>query len=182
MYECNVSSMVSLTVRCEYFRARFESDMCDSEDDELCVPSQFSQEAMSHFLQYIYKDELPGDLDSQLVIDILHAACYYGVPRLIKTCESLLVEQLKTRFDEDPEGAADFSAALLSLADANGLDALQSAVLNHIVNDFDRVSQSKSYQELSKREVDLIMKESFRQQQRFRKLLSELSGADSKTR
>jgi len=167
-----------LKVRCEYFRARFDSDMQDAGDEELSVPSQFSQEAMSLFLRYIYKDELQPDLSPQTVIDVLHVACYYGVPRLVVLCESQLAEALKTRHAEDPEAAADFAAVLLTLTDSNGLASLQDAVLQYIVEHFDMVSKSKSYAELSKREVDLIMNESFGRQQRFKKLLADLSGTD----
>lgn len=165
-------------VRCEYFRARFDSDMQDAGDEELSVPSQFSQEAMSLFLRYIYKDELQADLPPQTVIDVLHVACYYGVPRLVVLCESLLAEALKIRHMEDPEAAADFAAVLLTLADSNGLSSLQDVVLQYIVEHFDLVCKAKSYGELSKREVDMIMNESFGRQQRFKKLLSDLSGAE----
>jgi len=167
-----------LKVRCDYFRARFDSNMQDAGDEELSVPSQFSQEAMSLFLRYIYKDELQPDLSPQTVIDVLHVACYYGVPRLVVLCESLLAEALKVRHEEDPQAAAEFAAVLLTLADSNGLSSLQAAVLQYIVEHFDLVSKSKSYAELSKREVDLIMNESFGRQQRFKKLLADLSGAD----
>lgn len=152
--------------------------MQDSEDYELTVPSQFSQEAMSLFLQYIYKDELPDNLSAQIVIDVMHVACYYGVPRLVVLCESLLASALKRRHEESPEEAAEFAASLLTLANANGLSSLQDVVLQYIVEHFDLVSQTTSYKELTKREVDLIMNESFGRQQRFKRLLADLSGAE----
>lgn len=164
-----------LKARCEYFRARFDSNMQDAGDDELSVPGQFSQDAMSFFLQYIYKDELPDELTPQTVIDILHVACYYGVPRLVVLCEHLLAEELKTQHEEQNEGAAEFGVRLLSLADRNGLRSLQKAVVQYIVKNYNEVAQTEAYEELSKREVDLIMKESFAIHRRFETLLTDLS-------
>lgn len=164
-----------LKARCEYFRARFDSNMQDAGDDELSVPAQFSQDAMSFFLQYIYKDELPDELTPQTVIDILHVACYYGVPRLVVLCENLLAEELKTQHEEQNEGVAEFGVKLLSLADRNGLRSLQKAVVQYIVKNYNQVAQTEAYEELSKREVDLIMKESFAIHRRFETLLTDLS-------
>lgn len=73
--------MLADTARCEHFRARFDSGMQDANDGELSVPEQFCPDAMASFLHYIYKDELPRKLSAQSVIEVLHVACYYGVPR-----------------------------------------------------------------------------------------------------
>eukprot|EP00210_Caulerpa_lentillifera_P008674 g8273.t1 len=164
-----------LKARCEYFRARFDSNMQDACDDKLSVPVQFSQDAISLFLQYIYKDELPDQLTPQTVIDVLHIACYYGVPRLVVLCEHLLAEELKSQHIQQNEAAAEFGVKLLTLADTNGLRSLQKAVVQYIVKNYNQVSQTEAYGELSKREVDLIMKESFALHQRFETLLTELS-------
>lgn len=55
--------------------------MQDADDGEISVPEQFCHDAMAIFLHYIYKDELPNGLSAQRVIEVLHVACYYGVPR-----------------------------------------------------------------------------------------------------
>lgn len=74
---------IDVIARCELFRARFESGMLDADDKEITVPGQFTEEAISIFLQYVYKDELPKDLTKEMTVNVLHAACYYGVPRYI---------------------------------------------------------------------------------------------------
>ncbi|GMH40376.1 hypothetical protein BSKO_08280 [Bryopsis sp. KO-2023] len=164
-----------LKARCEHFRARFDSGMLDANDGELSVPEQFCHDAMAIFLHYIYKDELPESLSAQRVIEILHVACYYGVPRLVVICESLLAEELRVHDGMDKDIAAEDAPSLLRLADANGLANLQSAVLHYIVRNYDKVSESESYQSLSKREVDMIAKESFNMHKRFKELLTDLS-------
>ena len=95
-------------------------------------------------------------------------------------CESLLAAALTSRHESDPKEAAEFAIALLMLADSNGLPSLSKVALQYCVEHFDMVSVSKSYDELSKREVDLIMNESFGRQQRFKKLLTDLSGTEGK--
>eukprot|EP00210_Caulerpa_lentillifera_P001264 g1220.t1 len=169
------SHQAVLKARCEYFRARFDSNMQDSTAEELTVPSHFSQDSMALFLQYIYKDELPDQLTPQTVIDIVHVAGYYGVPRLVVLCEHLLAEELRVQHSSQQDSAPEFAVRLLTLADTNGLSLLQEAVVHYIVRNYDKVSQTEAYDELSKREVDLIMKESFAVHERFKGLLKELS-------
>lgn len=44
-----------------------------------------------------------------------------------------------------------------------------------IVHNYDKISESESYTSLSKREVDMIAKESFNMHKRYKELLQELS-------
>jgi len=166
------------SVRCDYFRARFDSQMQDSLDDELEVPAQFSQESMSLLIRYIYKDTLPEDLTAQMVIDLLHVACYYGVPRLVILCESYLAKELMRQHEMDPEEATELAIALLALADSNGLSSLQSVVVHYMAKHVDLIRSSKSYGQLTRREIDLILQECFSNHERFKKYLAELSGSD----
>ncbi len=55
--------------------------------DELCVvvclqvPEGFSQACMEALLSYMYHDGLPDGLEPPAVVELLHAASYYGTPR-----------------------------------------------------------------------------------------------------
>jgi len=74
--------------------------------------------------------------------------------------------------------AAEYAPYLLQLVDANGLQNLQSVVLNYIVSHYDTVSNSSAYRQLSKREVDMITMECFKMLKRFKELLQDLSNKD----
>eukprot|EP00803_Ostreobium_quekettii_P009046 evm.model.scf_1524.2 EVM.evm.TU.scf_1524.2 scf_1524:3912-16148(-) len=118
-----------LKARCEHFRAQFDSGMKDANNGELRSPETFEKEPMSMFLHYVYKDELPGRMDANVITQVLHIACYYGVPRLIAVCEKLLAKELLSM---DTETAAEYAPQLLQLVCANGLQNLQTVVLNYV--------------------------------------------------
>jgi hypothetical protein len=45
------------------------------------VPEGFSLPAMQGLLLYLYTDKLPPELEPAAVVELLHAAAYYGTPR-----------------------------------------------------------------------------------------------------
>jgi hypothetical protein len=45
------------------------------------VPEGFSQSCMEALLSYVYHDALPDGLEPPAVVELLHAASYYGTPR-----------------------------------------------------------------------------------------------------
>lgn len=57
--------------------------MRDADDCCHAVPDSFSHASMEAFLYYVYHDEVADSMKASQVADLLHVACYYGVPRLV---------------------------------------------------------------------------------------------------
>lgn len=47
------------------------------------VPEGFSQSCMEVLLSYLYTDELPEHMEPQALVQLTHAAAYYGTPRCV---------------------------------------------------------------------------------------------------
>jgi len=67
--------------RAAHFRARLSSGMRDAHDCEHKVPEGFSQSCMEALLSYVYRDTLADEMEPPAVVELLHAASYYGTPR-----------------------------------------------------------------------------------------------------
>lgn len=92
-WEIPVHSAV-LRQRCDHFRARCDSGMCDAKLDCVHIPDHFSQSAVGAFLNFLYHDKVEVDLETEAV-EVLHLAQYYGVPRLAQLCEGMLARVLR---------------------------------------------------------------------------------------
>ena len=70
--------------------------MRDSDLSSVKVPENFDKNAMTVFVHYLYRDSVPIHLphDANLTARVLHTAHYYGIPRLVNLCESILGEML----------------------------------------------------------------------------------------
>ena len=81
--------MSLLRRRCEHLKARHNSGMRDALSSIVAVPDHFSQLTMRALVHYIYYDEIPAAIlqDPESVVALLHAAQYYGTPRLTHMCE-----------------------------------------------------------------------------------------------
>jgi hypothetical protein len=55
--------------------------MRDAHDCQHKVPEGFSQSCMESLLTYLYTDTLPDHLEPPAVVELLHAASYYGTTR-----------------------------------------------------------------------------------------------------
>eukprot|EP00879_Flechtneria_rotunda_P008171 GHRR01008560.1.p1 GENE.GHRR01008560.1~~GHRR01008560.1.p1 ORF type:complete len:542 (+),score=177.66 GHRR01008560.1:161-1786(+) len=77
--------------RAAHFRARLSSGMRDAHDCQHKVPEGFSQSCMEGLLHYLYHDELPPGLEPPGVVEILHAAAYYGTPRCVCLTQGVTV-------------------------------------------------------------------------------------------
>lgn len=67
--------------RAAHFRARLSSGMRDAHDCQHKVPEGFSSSTMQSLLHYLYMDDMSAGLEPSAVVQLLHAAAYYGTPR-----------------------------------------------------------------------------------------------------
>eukprot|EP00193_Tetraselmis_chui_P018060 CAMPEP_0177780392 /NCGR_PEP_ID=MMETSP0491_2-20121128/17172_1 /TAXON_ID=63592 /ORGANISM="Tetraselmis chuii, Strain PLY429" /LENGTH=458 /DNA_ID=CAMNT_0019300147 /DNA_START=1307 /DNA_END=2680 /DNA_ORIENTATION=+ len=117
-----------LKVRCQHFRARFDSGMRDAASDVLAVPDNFSKETVEAFLHYVYRDALPPQLSAPQTAELAHAAAFFNAQRLAALCEAALADSLLSGGED--EFAADLAPQLLMLADAVSLPHLRSVALH----------------------------------------------------
>lgn len=178
-----------LRQRCDHFRARCDRGWADSSTDRVAVPDHFSREAVDAFLHYCYHDSMQECVDPQEAVSVLHVALFYSCPRLVHLCELRLAQLLRagggssgngcerrgTRrngngkapvagegVEVDEEGLADAAAALLAIADDNGLGHLRAVALDWIVHHYDAVAHTESYHNLSREQVALVAEEACR--------------------
>lgn len=150
-----------LQARCEHFRARCKSGMRDAVAAAIVVPDHFGREAIEALLHYVYHDSTDRSVEPEVVVSVLHAAQYYGIPRLAHLCEVTLAKMLRGK-GAPADGIADCSAALLALADDHGLPHLLCVALDFCVANFEEVSKTESYAALSRDQVNLVAAEAAR--------------------
>eukprot|EP00878_Enallax_costatus_P008072 GHUV01008442.1.p1 GENE.GHUV01008442.1~~GHUV01008442.1.p1 ORF type:complete len:607 (+),score=209.30 GHUV01008442.1:178-1998(+) len=122
--------------RAAHFRARLSSGMRDAHDCQHKVPEGFSHRTMQSLLHYLYTDNMPVGLEPAAVVQLLHAAAYYGTPRLIELCEARLMTELLSM--PGPAAAAE-APHLLCLADELGLTQLRRAAVAFIAQNYNDV-------------------------------------------
>ncbi|PSC72076.1 L-isoaspartate O-methyltransferase [Micractinium conductrix] len=154
-----------LRQRCDHFRARCTAGWADADAQRVAVPEQFGEAAVRAFLHYVYNDDMEDCREPQEAVAVLHVALFYACPRLVHLCELRLATLLRGRerrakaHEHDEEALADAAAALLALADDNGLFHLKNVALDYIVHNHAAVAATESYAHLSRSQVALVAEE-----------------------
>lgn len=160
-----------LKSRAAHFRARLSSGMRDAHDCQHKVPEGFTLAALQGLLLYLYTDQLPPGLEPAAVVELLHAAAYYGTPRLIELCEASLVGELLRL--PLPAAAAE-APHLLCLADELGLAQLRRAAVGFIAQHYADVQASEGWAALDKAQVEALAGDLAGQLARLTGLLRDL--------
>lgn len=160
-----------LKSRAAHFRARISSGMRDAHDCQHKVPEGFSQPCMSALLEYLYHDCLSDKLDPPAVVQLLHAASYYGTPRLIEMCEARLMAELLSM---SPTAAAAEAPHLVTLADELGLMQLRRAAVAFIAQHYTQVKESEAWRCLDRSQIELVASQLADEMSRLQQLLAEM--------
>ncbi|KAF8072717.1 PIMT1 [Scenedesmus sp. PABB004] len=160
-----------LRARAAHFAARLSSGMRDAHDASHTAPEGFSLACMKSLLHYMYHDDLPPGLDPPAVVRLLHAACFYGTPRLIELCQESLVAELLRM---PPAAAAAEAPHLLALADELGLVALRRAAACYVAQRYADVSRSEAWAGLDRSAVEHVAAHLAGEVTRLTALLKEL--------
>lgn len=137
-----------LTSQCLLFQAQAASGMRDAASEMFVLPSNFSEEAATLFVNALYGELGGGDFDPPPVAphafaaasELLCLAAYAGCPSLMDTCGAALALALN-----------DANAArILQLAHDVGAPALKAAALEHVVAHHPAVSATSAYASLDR--------------------------------
>lgn len=163
-----------LASRCDLLRARSCSGMSDARCMRVVVPDACGRRAMEAFRDYVYSDAPPpvGAMGGDELVELLHAACYFGVPRLVALCEWELAADLRQC---DAAAAADGAPRLLMLADEFGLQQLRAAALASMAANYDRAAATEAFAAMGRPQVEAVAAELAGRMARCEQLLRELS-------
>jgi N-acetylneuraminic acid mutarotase len=130
--------------RSTYFKAMLLSDMRESCEEEIQLPS-VSHKVMLEVLRYLYTDYIDVHLD--MAMDLFEAADLFCIDRLKLMCEQTIHNSIDI----------DNAANIFQAADAHEAKTLRDSALRFIVSNFDQVSKSQAFQEMARSNVDLVI-------------------------
>ncbi|CAM9788441.1 unnamed protein product [Chrysoparadoxa australica] len=132
-----------LCMRCTYFRAMLTGDMKESRAREIVLPD-VRQPIFLALLEYLYTDEVEIPLD--MAMELFQAADQFGVERLKQMCESKMLASINV----------DNAASIFHAADLHHAKSLRERCLNFVLANFDKVTKSKSFEEMGRTNIELV--------------------------
>lgn len=133
-----------LLIRVEYFKAMFSNDMRESNQSEIII-QDIDKQTFLWLLEFIYTDEI----DDKIPIDydnLFLAADRFGVNRLKKLCENCILANI----------SIENAATILGLADAHHCIELKKKSLEYILDNFDEVSKTDSFDDLGRKNWNVV--------------------------
>eukprot|EP00941_MAST-03F_sp_MAST-3F-sp1_P005567 g5567.t1 len=127
-----------LAVQCDHFNAMFGSGMRESTAEEIVIPGWDYAPFLS-MLEFLYTGTV-ADFTVSMAVDLLPLADHYTLDRLRSLCESVLVHHI------DAENVC----TLFVVAHRSSAVTLKKSCLEYILGNWDPVSCSANFDELSK--------------------------------
>ena len=97
-------------------------------------------------LSYIYTDSADG-VELDMAMDLFQAADQFGVDRLKMICEHKMLSSI----------SVENAATIFHAADVHSAKGLREKCLNFILANFEQVSKSKSFEEMARVNVELVL-------------------------
>merc|ERR1719506_1972107 len=132
-----------LCLRCSYFRAMFEGQMLEASMKEIVI-NHVQKSVFLAVLEFLYTDEMEIKLD--MAMDLFVAADQFGVERLKKMCEKAILQSI----------TVESAASILQAADMHSARSLRQRCLDFILRHFDSVSKTSAFEEMGRRNVELL--------------------------
>ncbi|TYZ58530.1 hypothetical protein PybrP1_012893 [[Pythium] brassicae (nom. inval.)] len=132
-----------LCVRCNYFKAMLTGEMLESRAREVEI-TDVRRPIFLSFLEYLYSDYL--DVSVDVAMELFVAADRYGVDRLKRICESRMLGSL----------CIENAAAILHAADLHNAAVLRDQCIAFMLNNFDAVTKTNSFEEMGRTNVELV--------------------------
>ncbi|GMH53623.1 hypothetical protein TrST_g10159 [Triparma strigata] len=134
-----------MLMRCSYFRAMLEGGFRES-TEQRTIPIQGVRKVIFlALLEYLYTDFV--DLDLEIAMELFQAADQFGVERLKIICEHKMLGSI----------TVDNAATVFHAADVHTAKGLREKSLNFILANFEAVSKSKSFEEMARENVELVL-------------------------
>lgn len=132
-----------LCLRCPYFHAMLTGEMMESRLSEVVLPDVRHQIFLS-LLEYVYTDTLDIQLD--VAMELFQAADRFGIERLKRMCENLMLTSISN----------ENAASLLYAADLHNAKNLRERSLVYILTHFDAVTKTSAFEEMGRTNVELV--------------------------
>ncbi len=129
---------MSLSVRCEHFKAMFFRGLKESKKSEITLP-EMQYDLFLDVIKYIYTDQTPLK-NPDRAIDIIGSANYFKLDRLKAMCEAMLKESIEI----------ENAAYLLQVASRHEAWQLKKFALDYIMTHYDEVEKTKAFDDLDK--------------------------------
>ncbi|GJQ08753.1 hypothetical protein GpartN1_g544.t1 [Galdieria partita] len=141
-----------LSARSGHFRALFQSQMKDSKNTTVHIPTEFPWSVFRECLRYIYTDK--AHIDSSNCIQALECSRFYDIPEGFSyLCE----EQLRKRALADPNDVA----YVLAVAHRYACKNLKTYLASHILRNFNSIKNTDSWKEIDPELVDFVLEEAY---------------------
>ncbi|DAZ95611.1 TPA: hypothetical protein N0F65_000094 [Lagenidium giganteum] len=150
-----------LCMRCSYFRAMLTGEMLESRAREIVV-EDVRRAIFLSFLEYLYSDHI--DVSTDVAMELFVAADRYGVDRLKRICERKMMNSL----------CIENAASILHAADLHNATVLRDQCIAFMLNNFDAVTKTHSFEEMGRTNVELVF-ELLKRQPMTREALKEAS-------
>ena len=132
-----------MLVRSSYFRAMFLGDMKEAKQSTITL-DHVRLPVFIFLLTYLYTDQVDVPLEDAM--DLFVAADEFCVPRLKALCEKKIFSSITI------EGASTIFLA----ADLYSAESLKSKTLKYILNHFEQVSKTSTFEEMARTDVELV--------------------------
>lgn len=132
-----------MCVRCSYFQAMFEGQMCEAEQKTVTI-NNVNYRAFLAILEYLYTDDVEIGMD--LAMDLFVAADQFSIDRLKCLCEKKVLLSINV----------DNVASLLQAAHMHAAGGLRQSCMDFILRHFDEVSKTPAFVEMGRSNVELI--------------------------
>mmetsp|Transcript_88030 Transcript_88030/g.247419 ORF Transcript_88030/g.247419 Transcript_88030/m.247419 type:complete len:510 (+) Transcript_88030:40-1569(+) len=132
-----------LCMRCSYFRAMFEGQMREAQQNTITI-NNISHRAFLALLEYLYTDEV--EINMEIAMDLFVAADQFGVERLKRLCEKKILTSINI----------DSAATILQAANMHIAHSLRQNCMDFILRNFDAVSKTAAFEEMGRSNVELV--------------------------
>lgn len=133
-----------MLMRSEYFRALFLGPMREASMSEIPIPS-VRHGIFINILEYLYTDQIQT-LCSDNAMEIFEIADLFGLTRLQALCERIMIQSI----------SVETAATVFYAADRHSATHLREKSKSFIIQNFESVSKSKTFEEVGRINMDLI--------------------------
>jgi hypothetical protein len=132
-----------MLTRCSYFQALFLGSMRESTLDTIRL-EQVRYPIFLQILEYLYTDHVRISLNDAM--ELFEAADLFCIPRLKTMCEKRMLQSI----------TCDNAAGIFHASDMHSALALRQKAKKFILSHFEEVSKSSSFEEMGRRNIDLV--------------------------
>ena len=132
-----------MCIRCPVLHAMLTGEMMESRASQIPIYDTKAETFLS-LLEYLYTDDT--DISIYNAMDLFQLADRFAVDRLKRLCENVMLNAL----------CIENAAYLLNAADMFHANGLRERCLVFILNHFDEITKTPSFEEVGRTNIDLV--------------------------